>query len=395
MSGIKRQQVQARDDFTYDERQHIAEKSDNKCCHCGREVYFGYGATVDHFIPLSEGGVNRDINMIMLCQNCNKEKKSKILEPTLYLKYLKEEHKKKLIDYFHSYVRSFDFFSKRNVMACDEYEFQFYPENMGSSHKLKNNKFKKRKIDINNKKRPTLFSVKLKRATGDDFDKILEYYTKYLKKHDFFKSDIIARNDISLFLKYGCIYYVEKTDGIKAMCFVSIERDTYGCYYKDIETNYGLSIFIMPYYSNDVAHNMAYLLCKQIPGSIFMEQGLKCVFAKIRTLQSEKFFEGGIYPGIMKNMRIESPFMVHPIAVGVGEEDTTEKDIKKTDKFFENNHPDYNKIIEDIKTMYGEDWVKDDDAPPIYRLFDADYGNGDLGFRMAKAEMRKTGGGRK
>ena len=71
---LERQKIVERDDFTFDEREHIAAKSHHKCAHCGKEVYFGYGATVDHFVPLNKGGTNRDINLIMLCNDCNKEK---------------------------------------------------------------------------------------------------------------------------------------------------------------------------------------------------------------------------------------------------------------------------------------------------------------------------------
>ena len=80
-----------RDRLTWEEKHAIALKSNDCCCHCGKKVFFSNigEATVDHFIPLDRGGSNRDINMIMMCEDCNHDKGRKIMgnDPHLNPKY--------------------------------------------------------------------------------------------------------------------------------------------------------------------------------------------------------------------------------------------------------------------------------------------------------------------
>lgn len=380
MSNLKRQPINDRSGYDYDERVRISAKSDNKCCHCGREVYWGYGATVDHFVPLSEGGVDRDYNMIMLCHDCNQEKKSKIYEPTTYLKYLKKEHKDKLKDYFKSYIRSFDFFNKRNVMACDEYIYSFYVD-------LQRNGFRKTKK--NQRRSPMLFQVKLKRATYEDKEMVTEYYTKYLKKHGHFESDESAACDVELILRYGCIYYVIKNNEINALCFVTIEKESGKFLLDGYSVNHAVSILLMPYYSTTTSYNMARLLSQEIPDTIFHEQNLDAICTKIRTFDSEKLFYSNIYGQSSRDYIChDAPFLIHPVAVYNKEVD--ENNAKRVDDFFKKNHPDCEAIKRDIEELYGGAYTPDD-PPLIYRLFDGDYFQTPdvIASHLVKAEMNK------
>ncbi len=84
--------VNEREQFSYEYKQKILAKSDDRCCHCGRKAYIGYGATVDHYVPISKGGINDDCNLVMLCETCNKEKDDLIIDPDNYLVYLKEPY---------------------------------------------------------------------------------------------------------------------------------------------------------------------------------------------------------------------------------------------------------------------------------------------------------------
>ena len=278
MEAIKRQKIEQRDDFTDEERWHISAKSDNRCCHCGKEVYWGYGATIDHFIPLSEGGVNRDYNLIMLCRECNQEKRSKICEPLSYLKYLNAGDKRKLVDYFNSYIKSFDFFEKRNMMACDEYSYKVCPGFM-FRHRHKPNV------------KPALYNVILRRASDEDRDKIQEYYAKYLKKYGMVGSDEWLKADIDTMFKYGCIYYVQKGQDISTMCFVTIGTEGIPEPYKGegMSFYYTLNLLIMPYYNTQVSQNMSTLLAEEIPETIIDEQELNILPVRIMTIIGDSF----------------------------------------------------------------------------------------------------------
>ena len=65
----ERTQVEERQHIGVVKRDVIMNKSENKCCHCGKLISFekkkGYKkATVEHFIPLSKSGTNSIKNLV-------------------------------------------------------------------------------------------------------------------------------------------------------------------------------------------------------------------------------------------------------------------------------------------------------------------------------------------
>lgn len=68
-----------RANFTNEEKEDVLKKSMGICAHCGKPIYIGYQFSVDHYIPLTKGGVNRSYNLIPLCKECNKRKTTKYL----------------------------------------------------------------------------------------------------------------------------------------------------------------------------------------------------------------------------------------------------------------------------------------------------------------------------
>lgn len=266
---LKRQPIQTRDSFTYDDRTKICEKSDFRCCHCGKKVYPDFGATIDHFVPLSEGGTNRDINLIMLCDQCNKEKKSKIYEPTIWIKYLKEEHKKKLEDYFDSYIDSFEFFSRRNVLACDKYMYAFYPEWMRNKNTRKNKKWKDTPI----------MSVEIDRVDEANLPEALEFYYDYLKRNDAFESKEAADKNMEFWNRFCCVYFVRKNGAISAMFVVSF------CRHKG--DDFSVDVMVMSKYSNNSSFNIVNLLLDSIPYTITREQHLSAVPVHFSSLKTD------------------------------------------------------------------------------------------------------------
>lgn len=298
---IKRQKIVERDHFTYEEKLKFAAKSDNKCCFCGKKVFINYGATVEHFIPLSQGGTNRDINMVMLCKDCNEKKGSFIYNPDDYLIYLKDEHKEKIKGYFDSYIKSFDFINRDNLLACDRYKVLMSPMTVNLWHTVHTNKNKRgKKIKETLKNNATTLWVK--RATYEDIDKLTEYFIKYLKKYNALDSEKDARINIEFWMTFGCIYYIETSNEIKCFVTVSVTKANDHVFLRDEAVDSFLTINIFSYYSTDNALIIAYNLAREVPKRLYVEQKLQQVPVKFCILKKDKLCyelcEGGaIYEG--------------------------------------------------------------------------------------------------
>lgn len=305
---IKRQKIMERDHFTYEEKARFAAKSDNKCCHCGREVHIGYGATVEHFIPLSQGGTNRDINMIMLCEDCNKAKDNFIYRPEDYLLYLKEEHLEKLKGYFESYINSFDFVNRGNLLACDRYKVlvNTMPENMYASIQRK-----KRKINNEHIMKKCSVPLWVKRATYKDADKLTEYYIRYLKKYHCLDSEESAKINIQFWISFGCIYYIERNNNIESFITVMVTKANGRVYIDDDQIDYYLTVNVFTYYTSDYALTLGYNLSRQIPRYLSDEQNLSQIPIKYCVIAEDKLSndicDGGY---ICESDRFLSSFMI-------------------------------------------------------------------------------------
>lgn len=305
---IKRQKIMERDRFTYEDKLRFAAKSDDRCCHCGKKVHIGYGATVEHFVPLSQGGTNREINMVMLCEDCNKNKGSFIYRPEDYLLYLKKEHLDKLQGYFDSYINSFDFVNRDNLLACDRYKVWINTMPEQTYYAMKARKRRKGQADIMKKCSVPLW---VKRATYDDIDKLTEYFIKYLKKYNCLDSEESAKINIQFWISFGCIYYIERNGNIESFVTVTITKANGHVFLNDDKLDYYLTVNVFTYYSNEYALTLGYNLSRQIPRYLSDEQNLKqipikyCVIAD-DTLSSEICDGGSIYRGD----RFVSSFMV-------------------------------------------------------------------------------------
>ncbi len=266
--NIRRQKIVERDDFTYDEKLSIAIKSDERCCHCGKKVYFGYGATVDHFIPLSKGGTNRTINAIMLCTRCNQEKGDNIANPRTYLPYLKEPYRTQLEGYFESFIHSFEYVDRKNLLACDIYDINV--DMLSVFRQTKKNTPQAKSLSNHHE---------MKRAKREDMGRLAEYYIEYLKKNDAMHDEDAARLNIEFWLKFGCIYYVEKNNDIKIMACAMItdasERPELNCFL--LGGKYFLTLSVFSQYATPYACTLVNGIMDQIAGSIMDEQRLTCI----------------------------------------------------------------------------------------------------------------------
>ena len=301
METIKRQKIDERVWFTPEEKEQFASKSDHKCCHCGKKVFFKYGATVEHFIPISKGGTNRDINMIMLCKECNEVKDNFIYRPKDYLPYLKKEYLEKIEGYFNSYISSFDFVNRDNLLACDRYKVlvNIMPDNLYYTVKERH-KSRKKQDDFFEKHSIPYW---VKRATFDDIDKLTEYFIKYLKKYNCLDDEASARINIEFWLTFGCIYYIERDNGIECFVTVSVTKANDRVIIKDKNIDYFLTMNVFSYYSSNKSLTLTFNLARQIPRIICDEQGIRQMPVKYSMLKNDtlscevcnggSIFEGG------------------------------------------------------------------------------------------------------
>ena len=328
---LERQKISERDDFTYDEREDIAKKSGHKCAHCGKLVYFGYGATIDHFVPLSKGGTNRSINLTLLCDSCNKEKGDLILPPETYIKYLNEDALEKLCDYFDSYIHSFEYIARGNLLACDMYFISVEPiVNMRHRHKQMN-------------------VHRLVRATWADADRISEYFMKYLKKYNLLMSTEAAMANIEFWLRFGCIYFIEK-DGIKLIMTAMVTKRA-----DNGKHSHRLTFNIFSYYNNDYAFTLVKGIMHMVPGYVMDEQGLSELPVRIGIVADDKL--SGYALG-RESVREGLFRYLYAMYRNSGEEGNTDEffgkfsDVSKKAEAWIKNHEEISWMLEEINEVY-------------------------------------------
>ena len=273
MSKIERQKLDERLQFTMDDKIAIAKKSDFKCCHCGRKVHFGKDASVEHFIPLSMGGTNRDINLVLLCRDCNSAKGNLIVKPDDYLNYLNEPYLTNLNGYFDSYTKSFEYVSRGNLLSCDQYKIyvaptvSYYPRSKITGRGFNN-------------------YVMLKKASVDDIPKLIEYFEKYCKKYDCYRDHDLVDLNIRFWYQFGCIYYVEGVDGIKLLITITVV-DTDGAFIGG-NISHVISMSLFAYYDTQQALTLINGVLMKIPQLLVTEQGLVQIPFRINVVKKDK-----------------------------------------------------------------------------------------------------------
>ena len=329
---MERQKFYDRDQFTYDEKSDVARKSGNRCCHCGTLKFVNYGATIDHFIPLHKGGSNRMLNLIMLCEDCNKEKADKIVDMS-YVPYLDDKYKEDLYNYLQSYIHAFDYVKRNRMFACDEYSV----------------KLETVAVRRGNKRQSLYSTYKVKYATWDDFEKVCDYFEKYLKKYECFASREAVEQNIGFWMQFGCIYYLEKNNEIQLMSVFTIKHVPEDFCYEGVP--YDLNMYIFSYYATDNAFNLAYNLAKRLPKFIVEEQSLTHLPVVLNICSHDKLCQsifralGASDAGHGVNAFRSAAFVM--CADGAGRE-ITEKGKAKLVKFMSR----FEDVLERIKTFY-------------------------------------------
>ena len=291
----KRFKTQERDNFDYDFKLKIAKKSNECCAHCGKKVYFdGYGATVDHFVPISKGGTNDFANFIMLCENCNKNKGNYVIDPRNWLKYLNKDDFLELVEYFKYYINSQEFVNKNNPFQLDKYSVKVCM----SRPKFKHCKYSKKIPDNYDGTAVITHAYSDKR----DYDTIFEFYKKYCRKFKFNLSNDEIAQQIDYWYENGVLYYITfNNDELIQLYYFEPRRKEKSL---DVKSDNGgycvcihdyLAIYCFPYYNSDLSIT---LLTNYIDGAlsdILYEQNLKYISCMVFGHKQNKAYTDFLY----------------------------------------------------------------------------------------------------
>lgn len=263
-----------REQFTWEEKEDICNKSNHLCCHCGKKIYVGYGATVDHFIPLNKGGSNQFLNLIPLCKDCNDKKEDKLYSID-YIVHIKDKYRKEIEGYLESYLQVIDYVQRHRLLAYDEYHrtTTIIPYSLGSVRKHK------KPIGVQCK-------YTLKYATWNDLDKMTEYLIRYLKKNKCLDSEEAARENIVFWMQFGCIYYIEKNNEVTTMFALTIKHLAENEDYRGIINQPRMYIF--PYYQTELSERIVLDMIYDIPKLIGDENNLSMIPLNVVLLNKDK-----------------------------------------------------------------------------------------------------------
>lgn len=119
----ERKKIQSREYITRGEKVEIANKSNNLCAHCGKPIKVGVNFSLEHIIPISKGGTNKFVNLLGLCEECNKVKGDLIVDPVEYYRYVDYKYLNSINKMFTKYIKSVDYIDSNNLFSVDMFEF--------------------------------------------------------------------------------------------------------------------------------------------------------------------------------------------------------------------------------------------------------------------------------
>ena len=206
---IKREKVEQRKFFSVEEKELMRKKSNNRCCHCGKELTDDF--SVEHVIPLNKGGTNDLSNMVALCQKCNLEKADLIYHPKEYYKFLQPQYVDELLANQMKYYSDVYWLAPDTLLPEDGREFKLQIIPKAVVRKVRN--YSNYTVTV---------SVFIKKAEYKDLDMIRLYYMQYLQQVyngvDEEKAYDRAMKELSDWFDNGVLYYiVDKTNTIKAV----------------------------------------------------------------------------------------------------------------------------------------------------------------------------------
>lgn len=274
----RRQKVEERTLFTEEERDRIAAKSGHKCARCGKPVYFGYGGTVDHYVPIALGGTNDMRNLFLMCKDCNEDKTDRVLEVESAVPYADAEAKRQAKEYFNEYVEKFEYVDNHNMLKYDEYDVEAGSHVGRGSHRVA----------------VPARRLTLKRMVPKDLPALTEYFWDYLKRNGVSGSRELCRMDMEFWLKVGAVYSVSDREGMKVVIAATPciddgwDDDDAGDDADDADESgqdvpeEEITLSVFTYYSSYFWIQASLLFIESFAGHIVKERGLERLHVKIR-----------------------------------------------------------------------------------------------------------------
>ncbi len=210
-----RKQIEERRGFSYEERLQISQKSNNKCCHCGKKISMhDKDSTIEHIIPISKGGTNDLKNLVYLCSDCNEKKDNLIIPPYDYYHYLNPEYHDEVIDVYTQYCNDISYYDKNNFTKDDAKIFSYYNRFASCESNIPKSKKKHARLSVGLRMNATLVKAKY-----SDLDEIYDYCLKYHKKHGIPADNL--KKVMSDVFDEGAFYIIRKSAEIVAIIPVS------------------------------------------------------------------------------------------------------------------------------------------------------------------------------
>lgn len=201
---MERQKVEERRRFSKSEKITFLNKSNFVCSHCGKKLDLST-VTVEHALPVGEGGRNDDRNLVALCKECNRIKANKVTLKSIpnYYKYLNEENTLLLLEYAEEYNREFEWFSWDNWFEDDM--FVMTPKGLPEGDDWIKHK---ESLKLTTK-------VVVKKAWYSDLQGILDFYIKRGNVDSNF-----IKKELNFFFLTGAVYaiYNASSEVVGAFC---------------------------------------------------------------------------------------------------------------------------------------------------------------------------------
>lgn len=194
--------------FDTETRERVLKKSKCKCAKCGKELNIST-MTIDHIIPLSKGGTNKEYNLIAMCKKCNKEKGSSVFKPSDYYKGIPKYLLPKLDKMFDEYMYGEDFFSWSNLFKQDIITIETDVTHKPSRRCMKTYTVKSK------------FQKAYYKYLNDIYEYLLYYYSVYKDK---LYNKWYIKKLVSAVFTYGCWYFIRSGDSIKFLVGFTICR---------------------------------------------------------------------------------------------------------------------------------------------------------------------------
>ena len=203
----KRERVAQRDQISYDDKIKILSKTGGFCAHCGRRIEVGGQFTVDHVIPLDQGGTNDMKNLVPLCKDCNFDKSDRMVRARWY-EYLTPKYLEEVRNHIEEYHTVHSLIGHNYFDAYDIIPFT-YLDMKGQTSRIRRG------------------TGECRKAYYSDLDDIYKFYITYFRDVLIKRSNAEVKDFLSLCFRYGAIYFM-RDDSNRISCVLPLIPARFG-----------------------------------------------------------------------------------------------------------------------------------------------------------------------